>query len=85
MFPELKVNKEMVIEMEETDTINHTNNRPALGAEHEVEIEGIGAQGDGICKVKGFVIIVPSTTKGEKVRIRITKIFRKIAFAEVID
>lgn len=54
------------------------------GEELDVKIEAVGAKGDGIAKVKGFVIFVANTKKGDNVKIRITKVFRKVGFGEVI-
>ena len=56
-----------------------------VGDEVDVEIESTGSKGDGVAKVKGFVIFVPGTKKGDKVRIRITKVFRSVGFGEVVE
>lgn len=53
------------------------------GEETEVTIEAVGAKGDGIAKIEGFVVFVPNTRKGDKVRIKITKVLANMAFAEV--
>ena len=55
-----------------------------VGDELEVTIEAVGAKGDGIAKKNGFVIFVPNTKKDEKVRVKITKVLRKVSFAEVV-
>lgn len=56
------------------------------GETRTVEIEGLGDQGDGITRVeRGFVVIVPDTEKGEKVRISITDVRETVAFAEVVE
>jgi len=55
-----------------------------VGEELDVTIEAVGEKGDGVAKKKGFVIFVPGVQQGDNVRIRITKVFRKMAFAEVI-
>ncbi len=55
-----------------------------IGDEMDVTIESVGEKGDGLAKVKGFVIFVPNTKKGDNVKVRITKVFRKVGFAEVI-
>lgn len=55
-----------------------------VGEELDVEIEASGEKGDGICKKKGFVLFVPNTKEGDKVKIRVTKVLRKVGFAEVI-
>jgi len=46
----------------------------------EVNITDIGERGDGIGKVDGLVIIVPDATPGETVKVRITRLERKVAF-----
>lgn len=55
-----------------------------VGEEVDVMIEAVGAKGDGIAKKEGFVIFVPSTSQGDNVRIRITKVLSNVAFAEAI-
>ena len=55
-----------------------------VGDELDVNIEAVGGKGDGIAKVKGFVIFVPNVKKGDDVKIRITKVLRKVGFGEVI-
>lgn len=54
------------------------------GEELDVKIEGIAAKGDGVAKKEGFVIFVPGAKLNEEVRIKITKVARKVAFAEKI-
>jgi|SRR3989344_8213608 len=55
-----------------------------VGDEIDVSIEAVGAQGDGVAKIKGFVIFVPGTKQGENVKVKITKVFRKVGFGEVV-
>lgn len=56
------------------------------GEQREVEIEDIGDQGDGIARVeRGFIIIVPDTETGERVRIEITDVRENVAFAQVVE
>lgn len=55
-----------------------------VGEELDVKIEAVGEKGDGIAKVKGFVIFIPNTKAGEEVKIRITKVSKKVGFGEVI-
>lgn len=51
----------------------------------DVEIEDVGKQGDGIARVdRGYVVIVPETTLGERVTIRITDVRQTVAFAEIV-
>jgi len=51
----------------------------------KVKIEAIGDKGDGIAKKDGFVLVVPGTQQGQEVTIRVTKVLRKVGFAEVVD
>lgn len=55
-----------------------------VGEELDVRIEAVGEKGDGIAKKNGFVLFVPNTKEGENVKIRVTKVLRKVGFAEVI-
>ena len=54
------------------------------GEEIDVTIEAVGEKGDGIAKKAGFVIFVPGTKVGDKVKIRVKKVAKKVAFADVI-
>ena len=55
------------------------------GEEYDVTIENVGEKGDGIAKVKGYVIIVPNAKKGERVKIKVNAIRGKVSFGEVIE
>ena len=55
-----------------------------VGDELDVEIEAVGEKGDGIAKIKGFVLFVANTNKGDSVKVRVTRVLRKVGFAEVI-
>lgn len=55
-----------------------------VGEELDVKIEGVGEKGDGITRKEGFVIFVPNTKKDDQVRIRITRVLRKVGFGEVV-
>jgi predicted RNA-binding protein with TRAM domain len=54
------------------------------GKTYKVNIEGIGDEGDGIAKIGNFVIFVPGTKVGDKVDVKIEKVFRSNAFALVV-
>jgi len=54
------------------------------GEEINAVIEAVAEKGDGIAKKAGFVIFVPGTKVGDKVKIRVKKVAKKVAFAEVI-
>jgi len=55
-----------------------------VGDELDVKIEAVGEKGGGIAKKDGFVIFVPNTKQGDTVKIRITRVLRKVSFAEVV-
>jgi len=51
-----------------------------------VEIEDIGKQGDGIARVeRGYVIIVPDTEVGDRVKIEVTEVKSNFAVGETIS
>jgi predicted RNA-binding protein with TRAM domain len=49
-----------------------------------VEIQETSRRGEGIARIKGLVCFVPNTKPGEKVKIRITRVSRRAAEAEVV-
>jgi len=53
--------------------------------EYEVDVTEISQRGDGIARMDGLVVFVPNTKIGEHVRIRITRISRKFAEAELVE
>lgn len=55
-----------------------------VGDELDVKIEAVGEKGDGIAKKNGFVIFVPNTKKDDEVRIKVTRVLRKVGFGEVV-
>lgn len=50
-----------------------------------VKIEGMGSSGDGLARIKGFVIFVPGVKMDEEVTVRVTKVSRKVGFAEKVE
>ena len=56
-----------------------------FGETYDVSINAVGGKGDGIAKVKGFVLFVANVKKGDYVKIKITKVLPKVGFAEVIE
>ncbi len=55
-----------------------------VGEELDVKIEAVGEKGDGVAKKNGFVLFVPGTKQGDQVKVRVTKVLKKMAFAEVV-
>ncbi len=61
-------------------------NSPVLaGAVHDVAIEDIAREGDGIARIQGFVVFVPGTKVGDRVTIKIEKVMRKFAIAALTE
>src|SRR5215472_7019593 len=54
------------------------------GQEVEVTVESVGRRGDGIARVNNFVIFIPGTNAGEKVKVRITGVRNSFATGEVV-
>ncbi len=54
-----------------------------IGKEYDVEIQETSRRGEGIARIQGLVTFVPNTKPGDHVRIRITRISRRFAEAEV--
>ena len=55
-----------------------------VGEEYDVKIESMSKRGDsGVARVQGLVIFVAGTNVGDSVKIRITKVGRGYATAEV--
>jgi len=55
-----------------------------VGKEYDVKIEEISRRGEGIARIKGLVTFVPNAKAGETVKIRITRISRRFAEAELV-
>ncbi len=58
--------------------------KPRVGEEYVVKIIEISKRGDGIARIRGLVIFVPGTSPGDSVKIRITRVGRRHAIAEVV-
>lgn len=62
--------------------------RPApveMGKEYDVEVTEMSHRGDaGVAKLQGFIIFVPNTKPGDKVKVKITRIGRGFANGEVV-
>ncbi|MBU4373425.1 MAG: TRAM domain-containing protein [Candidatus Methanoperedens sp.] len=54
------------------------------GETYDVSIDDLAKEGDGIARVEGFVIFVPATKVGDKVKIKVNKVMRKFAIAEKV-
>ena len=57
-----------------------------VGEIRYVEIEDLGKQGDGIARVeRGYVIIVPGSEVGERVKIEVSEVKSNFAVGEVVE
>jgi len=55
------------------------------GAVHDVAIEDIAREGDGIARIQGFVVFVPGTKVGDHVTIKIERVMRRFAIAALAE
>jgi predicted RNA-binding protein with TRAM domain len=56
-----------------------------IGKEYEVDVQETSRRGEGIARIEGLVTFIPNTKPGDHVKIRITRISRNFAEAEVAD
>jgi len=75
--------------MEERRGFGRRNSFPPkpveIGKEYEVAIQETSRRGEGIARIKGLVTFIPNTKPGDHVKIRITRISRRFAEAEVVQ
>ena len=55
-----------------------------MGKEYEVDIMETSRQGEGIARIQGFVIFVANAKPRDRVKIKITRIGRSVANAEIV-
>ncbi len=55
-----------------------------VGEEYEVEISEVGSRGDGIARVKNFVVFINGAKQGEKTKVKITEVRNRFAIAEKV-
>jgi predicted RNA-binding protein with TRAM domain len=55
-----------------------------MGKEYEVDITETSRQGEGIARIQGFVIFVANAKPRDHVKIKITRIGRRVANAEIV-
>lgn len=53
-----------------------------VGEEYDVEITEEGSRGDGIARIKNFVVFVANAKKGEKAKIKIKEVRNRFAIGE---
>lgn len=55
-----------------------------VGEEYDVEIKEVGSRGDGIARIKNFVIFVTGAKMGDKIKVKITDVRGRFATAEKV-
>ena len=55
-----------------------------LGSEYEVDITEMSPNGDGVARIKGFIIFVPNAKVGDRLKIEIKRLDSMSADAEVV-
>ena len=55
-----------------------------VGKEYEVDVQETSRRGEGIARIQGLVTFIPNTKPGDHVKIKITRISRRSAEAEVV-
>lgn len=55
-----------------------------VGEEYDVEISEVGSRGDGIARVKNFVVFVSNVKQGDKVKIKIKEVRNRFAIGEKV-
>jgi len=66
---------------------NFFNAKPPIseGETYTGVIDAVGGKGDGVLRIKGFVVFVPNVTKGDFVKVKITKVLQKVSFGELVE
>ncbi len=57
----------------------------AKNEEYIVDIIDNGFQGEGIAKIDGITVFIPNAIKGEKIKIKILKVNKAIAYGKIIE
>ncbi len=50
-----------------------------------VDIQGLGFEGEGVCKISNFTVFVPEALPGEKVKIKIVKVNKNYGFGKLVE
>lgn len=48
-------------------------------------VDSVGEKGDGLVRIRGFVVFVPGVQKGDYVKIKISKVLPKLSFGELVE
>jgi predicted RNA-binding protein with TRAM domain len=70
----------------EVKRMERSFNKPVeQGKEYEVEIKETSRRGDGVARIEGFVVFVPQTKPGDKVKVKINTVGPRFATGEVVQ
>ena len=66
--------------------INYAKKQPPveLGEELEVNITNLCPSGDGMSKIRGYIIMVPKAKPRDRVKIKVTQVSEKTGIGEII-
>jgi len=56
-----------------------------VGEEYDVDINEVGSRGDGIARIKNFVVFIAGAKQGEKTRIKIKEVRNRFAIGEKVS
>ncbi|MGC8674143.1 MAG: TRAM domain-containing protein [Thermoprotei archaeon] len=54
------------------------------GKEYDVQITDTSRRGEGVAKIERFIVFVPGTKQGDKVKIKVTKVTPRYATGVVV-
>jgi ATP-dependent RNA helicase DeaD len=81
---EMEINSTTVLRGRRYENSSNRHIPVKIGEKYEADIIKTSRRGDGIAKIKGFVIFIPNTRIGDRARFKINQISRKYATAEEI-
>lgn len=55
------------------------------GEEYAGFVDSVGEKGDGVVRIKGFVVFVPGVQKGDYIKLKVTKVLPKLSFGELVQ
>ncbi|MDO6354969.1 23S rRNA (uracil(1939)-C(5))-methyltransferase RlmD [Caloramator sp. CAR-1] len=56
-----------------------------VGKIYDIDITGMGFQGEGVGRIENFAIFVKGALKGERVKVEVEKVQKNFAFAKLIE
>ncbi|MGM5480008.1 MAG: TRAM domain-containing protein [Nanobdellota archaeon] len=71
--------------MKQNNTSQPTEAPVEEGGIYTGSIESVGAKGDGILRIKGFVVFVPGVQQGDFVKVKVVKLLPKVSFGELVE